>query len=79
MMAETAPITINLPTWFYAFFSIGVLAFICWAANNYCKIKEVCDEFPKIRRALDLISQKLFEKGIFKEQIFVLCIFIFVL
>lgn len=71
MIAETTPIIINFPSWFYALFSIGVLTFIGLAAFNYCKIREVCKDFPKIRRALDLISQKLFEKKIFTEQVYV--------
>jgi hypothetical protein len=55
----TTPITIAFPDWFYFVFSFGVVVFIFWAGVSWCKVQEICKEFPKIRRALDLISQSL--------------------
>ncbi len=45
--------------------------FVFWAGNNYCKINEVCKEFPKIRRALDVISQLLLAHEWTQEHLFV--------
>ncbi|RKY42382.1 MAG: hypothetical protein DRP85_03020 [Candidatus Makaraimicrobium thalassicum] len=50
---------------------MGVIAFVFWAGCHWKTVREVCKEFPKIRRALDLISSKLFEEDILNEQVYV--------
>ena len=64
-------ITLSFPNWFYMVFSIGILAGIFYLGCRWRTLNEICGEFPKIRRALDLISQKLCELGHFKEQVYI--------
>ncbi len=63
-------ITLSFPNWFYVTFTIVVLGGIFYLGCRWKTLNEVCQEFPKIRRALDLISQKLCELGHFKEHIY---------
>jgi hypothetical protein len=69
--AATTPITIEFPNWFYGVFSVGVVVFIFWAGYNWCKINEMCGQFPKIRRALDIISGCLLAHKWVNEHIYV--------
>lgn len=59
MLAEATNITISFPNWFYATFSIGIIALIFLAGAQWRNVREVCKQFPKIRRALDIISTLL--------------------
>ena len=78
MVAAITPITIEIPDWFYKFFTVAfsvfTLAFIYFVFQTgmkWSKIKEICAEFPKIRRALDVISELLLVKGWTKESLYV--------
>jgi len=59
-----------LPNWFCVVFSIGFIGVIFYLGCRWRTLDDICKEFPKIRRALDLISQKLCDLGHFKEQIY---------
>ncbi len=61
---------ISFPDWFYAAISFGVLSMIFYLGAIHSKLKKVLVEFPKICRALDLISQKLKEKRFFDEHVY---------
>ena len=71
ILAETTSITLDVPGWFYGVFSIGLIGVVFFAGHTWCKVCDICKDFPKIRRALDLISQKLLEKGLFNDHIYV--------
>ena len=71
MIAEATSITIAFPNWFYGFLACGILVFVAWAAFNYCKVREVCGQYPKIRRALDLISQLLLSHKWIDDHVYV--------
>lgn len=62
---------ITFPDWVYFVFSTVSLSFIVFAIYNYIKIREVCREFPKMRRALDMISYVLFKAGLSKTELYI--------
>ena len=70
-LASDTSITISFPNWFYVVCSVGVISFIFWAGYNCKSVYEVCKEFPKIRRALDLISQLLLSHEWIDEHVYV--------
>lgn len=63
--------TIVVPTWCAAILSITFLGAVWFLARQSKTFSEVCKEFPKMRRALDLISEKLVERKFFKDAIYV--------
>ena len=69
-MPNITNITLSFPNWFYVTFSVGFVCFIFYLGCNWKSLRSICREFPKIRRALDLISQKLLDKGFFSEQVY---------
>ena len=71
MVVEATNITISFPNWFYCIFSIGVLALVFSAGIQWKKVREICAEFPKIRRALDIISQLLLSHKWVGESVYV--------
>lgn len=62
---------ITFPDWVYVVFSTGVLSFIVFAIYNYIRIREVCKEFPGMRRALNIISYILFKAGLSNTELYV--------
>lgn len=64
-------ILISFPDWVYAILSLGIFGLIFYLGSLHSNIKKVIKEFPKICRALDLISVKLRETGFFDENIYV--------
>ena len=71
ILASNTSVTINFPNWFYVICSFGVIGFIFWAGYNCKNMHEACKEFPKIRRALDLISQLLLSHRWVDEHVYV--------
>ena len=68
---NTHQILISFPDWVYGVMTLGFMCFIFYLGSLHSNIKKVIKEFPKICRALDLISVKLKERGFFGESIYV--------
>lgn len=63
-------ITLSVPTWFCALFSIGFIAFLIYIGGLFQKVKDICKEFPLIKTALTRISEILLQKGFSKESVY---------
>lgn len=59
ILVEITPITLNVPNYVWWIFSAGVIAVVFFSGYQWSKLREICAQFPKIRYALDIISQLL--------------------
>ena len=65
------PIVFVFPNWFYGILSLTFLAGVWYVARQSKTFSEVCKEFPKMRRALDLMSEALFSNKMLSEKVYV--------
>lgn len=65
------PIVFAFPDWFYGVLSLTFLAGVWFVARQSKTFSEVCKEFPKMRRALDLMSESLFSNKMLSEKVYV--------
>jgi len=69
-MNNVTQLTIAIPDWVGVFLSLGTVGFLIYLGNLHCSLGQIIKEFPKMSRALDLISYKLKEKRFFDEHIY---------
>ena len=70
ILPNTHTILVSFPDWVYAVMTLGIFSFIFYLGSLHSNIRKVIKEFPKICRALDLISVKLKEEGFFGDSIY---------
>ncbi len=67
---NTHQFLISFPDWVYAILSIGVIAAVFFLGGLYCKVNEICNDYPKIRQALTRISEILLQKKLSGDLVY---------
>lgn len=70
-MDHVTNITLAFPNWFYGITAIGLLGLVFYMGALHSKIRNLCDDHPKIQTSLIRISEILLQKKMTQDAIYV--------